>query len=94
MRGDERVQPRSFEQRITSLEEQMLERRDLPNRVAKLESQVLQLRKELRDEFSAIRWEMKAADDETRVFMRILYEDVLSRLEVIGEGDGTDRSDQ
>jgi predicted nucleic acid-binding Zn-ribbon protein len=88
------VQPRSFEQRITSLEEQMLERRDLPNRVAKLESQVLQLRKELRDEFSAIRWEMKAADDETRVFMRILYEDVLSRLEVIGEGDGPDRSDQ
>jgi len=34
------VQPRSFEQRITSLEEQMLEMRDLPNRVAKLESQV------------------------------------------------------
>ena len=88
------MQPRSFEQRITSLEEQMLERRDLPNRVAKLESQVLQLRKELRDEFSAIRWEMKAADDETRVFVRILYEDVLSRLEVIGEGDGPDRSDQ
>jgi hypothetical protein len=88
------VQPRTFEQRITSLEEQMLERRDLPSRFAKLESQVLQLRKESRDEFSAIRRDMKTADDETRVFMRILYEDVLSRLEVMGEGNGPDRSDQ
>ena len=64
----------------------MLERRDLPNRVEKVESQVLQLRKELRDEISAIRTEFTSADEETRVFMRILYEDVLARLEAIGEG--------
>lgn len=37
---------------------------------------------------------MKTADDETRVFMRILYEDVLSRLEAMGEGNDPNRSDQ
>ena len=68
----------------------MLQSRDVPNRVTKLESQVLQLRKEMREEFSAIRTTLKAADDETRIFMRILYEDVLVRLEAIGESDGSD----
>src|SRR5262245_11367325 len=85
--GGAAVQPRSFEQRMTSLEQQMLEGRDLPNRIATLESQVLQLQKEVRDEFLAIRAEVKAADDETRVFMRILHEDVLARIKTTGESD-------
>jgi uncharacterized membrane-anchored protein YjiN (DUF445 family) len=37
------------------LERQMQEMRDLPERVTSLESQVLQLRQEMRDEFSATR---------------------------------------
>jgi ABC-type methionine transport system ATPase subunit len=42
------------------LEHQMQAMRDLPERVAKLESQVLQLRQEMRDEFSATRNEFRA----------------------------------
>ena len=47
------MQPRSIEQRVTVLEQQMQEMRDLPARVTNLESQILQLRKEMREEFSA-----------------------------------------
>ena len=84
------MQRRSIEERLTMLERQMQEMRELPERVTKLESQILQLREEMREELSAIRTEMKAADDETRVFMRVLYEDVLSRLEAIGEAHDSD----
>jgi cell division protein FtsB len=83
------VQPRTFEERLAMLEKQMAEMRELPARVTNLESQIVQLRQEMRDEFSAIRHELKAADDDTRVFMRILHEDVLTRIRVTGEGHDT-----
>jgi predicted nucleic acid-binding Zn-ribbon protein len=85
------MQPRSIEERLTMLERQM---QHLPERVTILESQFMQFREAMRHEFSAIRTEMKRADDDTRVFMRVLYEDVLSRLEMLGEGDGSDSSGQ
>ena len=74
----------------------MLERQvqHLPERVTTLESQFMQFREAMRNEFSAIRTEVKRADDDTRVFMRVLYEDVLSRLEIIGETDGSGGSDE
>jgi hypothetical protein len=74
----------------------MLERQvqHLPERVTTLESQLVQFREAMRNEFSAIRTEMKRGDDDTRVFMRVLYEDVLSRLEMLGESDGSDSSEQ
>jgi hypothetical protein len=74
----------------------MLERhmQYVPERVTTLESQFVQFRQAMRDEFSAIRTEMKRADDDTRVFMRVLYEDVLLRIEAIGESDGSDGSDE
>ena len=86
-----RVQPRSFEERLIMLERQV---QHLPERVTTLESQFMQFREAMRNEFSAIRSEMKRADDDTRVFMRVLYEDVLSRLEIFGGGDGSDSSEQ
>ena len=86
-----RVQPRSFEERLTMLERQV---QHLPERVTTIESQFMQFREAMRNEFSAMRTEMKRADDDTRVFMRVLYEDVLSRLEIIGESDGPDSSEQ
>ena len=89
MRGDERVQPRTFEERLAMLEKQMTEMRELPASVTLLESQIVQLRQETRDELSAIRHELKAGDDDTRVFMRILHEDVLTRIKVTGEGHDT-----
>jgi hypothetical protein len=54
----------------------------------------MQFREAMQNEFPAIRSEMKRADEDTRVFMRVLYEDVLSRLEMIGERDGSDSSEQ
>lgn len=80
------MQPRSVEQRLTSLDEQMQEMRDLRERVTGLESQILQLRQGLTSEFSAIRGEANTGDSETRVFMRVLFEDVLVRIKALGEG--------
>jgi uncharacterized coiled-coil protein SlyX len=85
------MQPRSFEERLTMLERQV---QHLPERMTTIESQFMQFREAMRNEFSAMRAEMKRADDDTRVFMRVLYEDVLSRLEIIGESDGSDSSEQ
>jgi len=91
------VQPRSIEERLTMLERQMQEMRELPERVARLESQVLQIRQEMRDEFSAtrsgFRGELAAAVTtlsqaiaDTNTHMRALHEEALSRIATIGEG--------
>ena len=42
------MQPQSIEQRVTVLEQQMQEMRELPERVTNLESQILQFRQEMR----------------------------------------------
>jgi CHASE3 domain sensor protein len=55
------MQPRSIEQRITLLEQQMQEMRDLPERVTKLELPILHFRQEVRDAVSATRGEIAAA---------------------------------
>ena len=97
----------------------MLERRveileQLPERVTALETQVVQLRDEMRAEFSATRAEARAGeervmqtlreeirvgderviqtlraeirdgDEETRRFMRVLHEEVLERIKLLG----------
>jgi predicted nucleic acid-binding Zn-ribbon protein len=69
----------------------------LDSRVGALESQVLQLRQEMKREFSATRSELRAefgtasasilkAFDETNTLMRVLHEDALSRIATMGEG--------
>ena len=65
---------------------------ELPNRVASLDSrvaslavQILQLRGEMRAECSAVRQEIKAGDEETRRYMRVLHEEVISRIKLLGE---------
>ena len=87
----------------------------LPARVEDLAGQILQLRTEMRDEFSAVRAEIRAGDEDTRRIVndqlrsvsdqlsgqfseqlratrdelmthaRMLHEDVLSRIALIGE---------
>ena len=72
----------------------------LPERMTALASQIVQLRTEMRDESSAIRQEvragdeetrrvlraeMRAGDEETRTLMRVLHEDVVNRIALIGE---------
>lgn len=94
------MQPRSFEERLTILEQQMQEMRDLPERVTKLELQILQFRQEVRDEFSATRTELRAvvvaavtslreAIADTNTHMRVLHEETLARIATVGEGRRT-----
>jgi hypothetical protein len=40
----------------------------------------------MRDEFSAVRLEVRAGDEETRRYMRMLFEEYVGRVKVIGEG--------
>jgi outer membrane murein-binding lipoprotein Lpp len=87
--------------RVDSLEERVTRLEELPARVDALTSQVLQLRDEVRAEFSAVRSEIRAGDEETRRVLgdeiravdtrimnqvRVLHEDVVSRLALIQEG--------
>jgi hypothetical protein len=39
----------------------------------------------MRDEFSAVRQEMRGGDEETRTLMRVLHEDVINRIALLGE---------
>ena len=83
------------------LEQQMQELRELPTRVAGVELQILQLREEMREAFSATRSELRGemhsirdelraeirdGDQATRDFMRMLYEEYKTTLRTIGEG--------
>ena len=73
---------------------------ELPGRMDRLELQIVQLRTEMRSEFSAVREEartgddrvvatlrdeIRAGDEKTRRFMRILHEKVISDIATLGE---------
>ena len=64
------VQPRSLEQRVTMLEEKMQELRELPARVSGVEVQIVQLREEMRESFSATRTELGGKVDGLRIELR------------------------
>ena len=91
----------SLEKRMDMLERrvELLER--LPDRVTALESQIVQLRDEMRSEFSAVRADIRAGDEETRrvltervefLFdanerhMRLRHADLVDRIARMGEG--------
>ena len=61
----------------------------LPGRVHAVELQIMQLREEMRAGFSALRAELqaeiRAGDEEMRRYMRVLHEEVISRIATIGE---------
>ena len=102
----------SIDDRLNLLETRMTALEPLPNRIDRLESQFLQFRQEMRDEFSAMRVEMAARDDETRRvlrvdirdgnvlivtalteqiedsrrYARVLFEDAVGRVALVGEG--------
>ena len=87
--------------RVQILEQKVEVLETLPERVTAVELQIVQLREEMRDEFSAVRQEMnamgtglraelsaaiRAGDEETRRYMRVLHEEVISRIATIQEG--------
>ena len=69
----------------------MTQLEELPGRMDRLESQIVQLRTEMRDEFSAVRQEIRDGDEETRRYMRVLFEEYVGRMKVIGESGQTKR---
>lgn len=69
------VERPNLEQRVAVLEEQMRTLKDLPEHVGAVESQILQLRTEMKDGFSAVRGEMRELRDELREDIRIGVEE-------------------
>ena len=93
---------RSLTQRVEILEQKVDVLQTLPERVTTLESQILQLRGDMRDEFSAMRKDLdqrfhrlesqiQEGDAETRRYMRILHEEVLARISLLQDGRRTKR---
>src|SRR6266705_210754 len=72
------MEPQTLESRVESLEQRVTLLEQLPGRVDALTLQVSQLRDEMHAEFSAVRGEIRAGDEETR---RVLREEMGS-LEV------------
>jgi len=109
------MQPRTVEQRLRFLEMTSQSLEGLPDAVAALSAQILQLtgashdglsalreeiragdeetRRVLREEIRAgdeetrrvLREEIRAGDEETRRYMRVLHEEVIYRISLIGE---------
>ncbi|MEP7309390.1 MAG: hypothetical protein ABJA98_28125 [Acidobacteriota bacterium] len=92
---------KSLERRVEVLEKRVDILEQLPERVRAVELQIVQLREDLRGEFSALRAEIRAGDEDTRrvlrdemreLFadnqrqMRILHEDVIARIATIRQG--------
>jgi predicted phage gp36 major capsid-like protein len=88
-------------ERVEILERKVEALETLPDRMTRVELQLVQLRDEMRGEFSAVRGEMqtgdeetrrtlrdeiRAGDEETRRYMRMLHDDVIARLAIIQEG--------
>jgi len=68
--------------RVGVLEQKMNNLSELPLRVAGVETQLIALR----DDFTALRAEVRAGDEETRRQMRVLHEDAISRIALLQEG--------
>src|SRR5262245_31310050 len=93
---------RNVTERVEVLEMRVGAMEELPARMAAVEAQIVQLRTEMRSEFSAVRQEMgqlgttlrqemRTLNDETRAEMRMLHEEVLDRISRLGEGASTKR---
>ena len=80
---------RTLTERVRILEQKVEDHASLPARVAGVELQILQLRDEMRAEFSAVRQELRAeirqGDEETRRYMRVLHEEVIARIAALGD---------
>ena len=73
---------RTLEERVESLEKSIEPLRELPGRVSALELQIVQLRTEMRQEFSAIRSEMVTGEDLAAEFER---RDLVTRQDLAAE---------
>jgi hypothetical protein len=65
----------------------------LPESVARLDAAISDLRSEMRQEFAAVRRELREGDEETRRYMRVLHEDLVDRIKMLGEAIDERRRD-
>ena len=84
---------RSLDERVEISEQDVGDLQQLPARMEAVESQLLQLRVEMRDEFSATNRQMQTLHEdvltklgETNRHMRVLHEEVLRRISLLKEG--------
>ncbi len=89
----------SLDRRIAALEEIVNALNELPARVGAVETQLVEMRRDIaafRSEFASmkdeLRIEIRAGDDETRRHMRVLHEEVISRIALLQEGMGRDHA--
>ena len=85
--------PQTIGNRVDRLEQRVTELERLPDRMSALELQIVQLRAEMREEFSAVRQEIREGDEETRRFMRVLHEEVIGRIATMKESQPPTRAD-
>jgi hypothetical protein len=75
--------------RVEILETKMELLENLPDRVSAVELQIVHLRSEMHEQSlvvrKALRTEIRVGDEETRRYMRVLHEEVLSRIATIQE---------
>jgi predicted nucleic acid-binding Zn-ribbon protein len=76
----------SLEARMDRLEQRVRVLERLPERIVALEAQIVQLREDLRGEFSAMREEMHTLFDANETHMRVLHEDLVQRIATLKEG--------
>jgi len=90
------MQPEFLEKRVEILERTVDGLSELPARVGAVEGQILQLRTEMRDEFSAtrseasqsiteVRADVTALKQDLRAEMKILHEDALMRIGLVAD---------
>jgi hypothetical protein len=91
------VSPESVENKLERLSRRVTTLEELPERMDRLELQILQLRDEMRAEFSAVRTEIRDGDamvvtalteqiEGASRHRSVLFEDAVGRIAVIGEG--------
>ena len=80
---------RTLDERVEILERKVEALEDLPQRVTAVEVQILQLREEMHGALSSrredLRAEIRGGDEETRRYMRVLHEDVVTRITLLKE---------
>lgn len=64
------MSPQTIESRVRRLEGRVMRLEQLPERMDRLESQFVQLRTEMRDEFSAVRGEIRQGDERVVTTLR------------------------
>ncbi len=97
------MRPQTVATRLEGLELKVESLERLPERMHALELQIQQFREKVRVEFSItradfraeFRAEIRAGNEETRTYMRVLHDEVLSRIALLDEHrNGRPRSGQ